>query len=52
MTVGRLVALVLAFAVLVMVLLGMHAASQGPVELGPYPTGDGDAVTVAPRAAP
>lgn len=52
MSLGRLIALVLAIGVLLAVVLGMVAASTQPVELGPYPTGDGDNVTVAPRAAP
>lgn len=47
-----MVVLVLVFGLLLAVVLGMVTSSRGPVELGPYPTGDGDNVVVAPRSVP
>lgn len=49
--------LLVAVGLLVLVVLGMAAVAHAPVppsssELGPFPTGDGDRVVVAPRAAP
>lgn len=51
-TLGRFLAVAFAFATLVVVIMAMLIASEGPVELGPYTTGDGDNVVVTPRAAP
>lgn len=49
MTVGRLFALCLAFGLLAVVLLGMLAVSEDPSQdLGPFVTGSGDQVEVAP----
>lgn len=43
---------VLAVTALVVVLTLMITASRDEAELGPFPTGDGDAVSVAPRVLP
>lgn len=50
MTPGQTVAFGLALVALVLALVLFIAEGQegGPVRLGPYPTGDGDAVEVTP----
>lgn len=52
MSLGRVLALVLSLGVLLAVLLGMVTSGREPEHLGPFTTGDGDAVVIAPRAAP
>lgn len=53
MTLRHALLVAVALVVLVTAVAAMVLTSGGPVQqLGPYPTGDGDAVTVAPRSAP
>lgn len=49
----RTVMVAVSFVVLALVLIGMVLASETPpVEVGPFTTGDGDTVVIAPRSAP
>lgn len=50
MSLPRVLALVLVLGVLLAFVLSGFSSTSEPDELGPWPSGDGDAVVVAPRA--